>query len=78
MHIGERRGRVVEKHDAEARSNFFAPVGGLGGNVLSLNELESIGKLFSAKPADADARRKELEEKILKLTEELERSKSKN
>jgi hypothetical protein len=48
------------------------------GWTVKLEELESLARLFPTKPAEADVRRKELEEKVRKLTEELERAKTKN
>jgi len=49
-----------------------------GGGIMSLGELETIGRLFANKPVEAEARRRELEEKVRKLTEELDRLKKKD
>jgi hypothetical protein len=52
-------------------------LGGLGGagSLMTLGELESIARLFANKPVETEARRKELEEKVRKLTEELQKLK---
>lgn len=55
-------------------------LGGLpgGGGIMTLGELETVGRLFANKPVETDARRKELEDKVRKLTEELERLRKKD
>jgi len=55
-------------------------LGGLAGagGIMTLGELETVGRLFANKPVETEARRKELEEKVRKLTEEMDRLKRKD
>jgi hypothetical protein len=48
---------------------------GAAGGVMTLGELETIGRLFANKPVETESRRKELEEKVRMLTEELQKLK---
>lgn len=67
--------------DKEAKSFGVAPWGNgqlpIGAGGISVEQLEAISKLLNHKPSDDDGKKKELEEKVKKLTEELEKLKKK-
>ena len=71
------RARQLESPPDGAPRVSLGGLGGFGGagGLMTLAELESIGRLFANKPVEAEARRRELEEKVRQLTEELQKLK---
>jgi hypothetical protein len=70
------RARQLESPSDGGPRVSLGGLGGIGtGGLMTLGELETIGRLFANRPIETETRRKELEEKVRQLTEELQKLK---